>query len=183
MISKKPLKYYRLEKKIDQNGRVKTSAVYIGGDFTLTPTVSLSTKRLIICLCVLSWLVFLGALSFISRASQVSYVILPFGIASIPLFIMTTTAASLLIAKELLDRYKAETIAKRLPLSALFTAGLSGASFLGLIVFVIKTGNGFPLSDIVFGIISLIIAISSLMIYKKVARIKAVLVESSQDSD
>jgi hypothetical protein len=35
VISRKNFKYYRLEEQIDSQGRVRSQAVYIGGDYAL----------------------------------------------------------------------------------------------------------------------------------------------------
>ena len=176
MFSRKSLKYYRLDKRVDENGRIVSTAVYIGGDFALEPPVSLHVKWLVIVLCALSWLAFFGALSFVSRITRVSYVMFPFVLSAIPLFLVTTSAISFLLTGEVVERYKAETIAKRLPQCALVTAVFAAVSFLGLIVFTVLTNDGFPIRDILFGILALVITTDSIVIYKKIHKLRAVMI-------
>ena len=182
MYSRKSLKYYRLDKRVDENGRIVSTAVYIGGDFVLEPPVSFHVKWLIIILCALSWLAFFGALSFVSRITHVSYIMFPFVLSAIPLFLVTTSAISFLLASEVVERYKAETIAKRLPQCSLVTAVFDTVSFLGLIVFIVLTNDGFPIRDILFGILVLVITIDSIIICKKIHKLRAVMINETDQT-
>ena len=182
MFSRKSLKYYRIEKHVDEDGRIVSTAVYIGGDFALEPPVSLPAKWLIIILCALSWLAFFGAISFVSRITRVSYVMFPFVLSAIPLFLLTTSAVSFLFTGEVVERYKAETIAKRLPQCALVTAVFDAVSFLGLVVFTVLTNDGFPTRDILFGILALVITIDSIVICKKIHKLRAVMINETDQT-
>ena len=62
MVSRKYLNDYRVEQKTDTDGKTRSEAVYIGGDFILSPSVTVKDKRLILCMSVLPWIAFICAL-------------------------------------------------------------------------------------------------------------------------
>ena len=173
MSYKKYLKDYSVEAQLDAKGRLKASAVYTGGDYTLSPVVSVNDKRKILAASILAWLALIGALVPVTKASQVMYVIIPFAFSAMPMFLTTWAAAALLREGGSMTRKKAEKISKRLPTNSLLTTMLSGASFLGFMVFAILNWAEMLTADIFFGILSLITTLAAAFIYSRTRGIKA----------
>ena len=130
MISRKYLKDYRIDEQIDSNGCVKSQAVYIGGDYVFSPPVPVREKRLILCFSALSGVSFFGALIPITNVARMLYVMLPFIISVIPVYMMARASIALLRAKDTMERYNAEKISNRLPACPLIAAILAGTAFL-----------------------------------------------------
>jgi len=173
MISRKYLKDYRIDEHIDANGRVRSQAVYIGGDYTLSPQVSKGGKRLISLLSAMSWPFYAGALLPETRAARLTYIVMPLALAALPMFLMSKAAASLLGAKEAMSRERAERISNRLPLCALFAAILPGASFLGLIITAAASWDSAGVGDCIFGACSLALSLVASTIFLKSRNLKA----------
>jgi len=172
MVSRKYLKDYRIEEYIDANGRVRSEAVYIGGDYTLMPQVSTGDKRLILLLSVLSGSFYCGALLPVTRAARLTYVIMPLVLSALPIFLMISAAVSLLSVKEAMPRPKAEKISNRLPPSALITAILSGAAFFGLIITAAAAWDGVGAGDYIFSACSLAIFLAAATVFIKSRKLK-----------
>jgi len=173
MISKKYLKDYRIDEYIDANGRVKSEAVYIGGDYTLSPQVSAGDKRLVMLLSVLSGSFYCGALIPVTRAARVAYVVMPLALSALPIFLMARAALSLLTAKVAMPREKAEGITDRLPLCALMAAMLAAASFLSLIITAAASWDGAGAGDYIYAACSLALSLTAAAAFLKTRKLKA----------
>ena len=176
MISRKYLKDYRIDEQIEANGRVRSRAVYIGGDYVISPTVTAGRKRLIVWLCALSGLSYIGALIPVTQASRLIYVMLPFAFSALPVFLMTGAALSLVRTLEPMTHSKARRISNRLPPCSLMASILSGSAILGIIVSAAISMDSFVPGDIVFTVLSLILFASSAIIFIKCCRLKALAV-------
>ena len=174
MVSRKYLNDYRVEEKTDTNGKVRSEAVYIGGDYILSPSVTAGDKRLILCMCALSWAAFVCALLPATSVARIPYVMFPFIFSALPLYLTSSAAVSLLGAQETMTRERSDKISKRLPPGALFTAILPGAAFVALPVSVAVTGNGIVAGDFIFAALLLVICFASALIFRKSRKIKAV---------
>lgn len=174
MVSRKYLNDYRVEETVDANGRARKVAVYVGGDYTLAPPVPQKDRRLIVCLCLLVILVFIGALMPVTQAARRIYVALPFVFSALTVFMMAGASYSLLRSKEIMKRYDAERVASRLPPCSVVTAVLSGAAFIGLIIASALSWDSVVWGDFVFGALLLVNAAASAVIFAKCHRIKAV---------
>ena len=174
MVSRKYLKDYRVVETIDAKGRVRSDAVYTGGDFTLSPSVGAGDKRIILCLSILSAVAFLGALIPVTHASRIIYVTLPFVFSALSMYMMIGAAVMLLRVEDVTTREKAEKTANRLPPSALVTAILSFASFAAGIGAVVVLRADVVTGDIIFIALSLVISVSSAVSFSKCRKIKAV---------
>ena len=171
MVSRKYLKDYRIDEHIDITGRVRSEAVYIGGDYTLSPRVSAGDKRLFLLLSVLAGSFYFVAMVPVTRAARLAYVILPLALTALPISLMAWAAASLLGAKEVVSHEKAERISTRLPLSALVAAILSGASFLGLSITAASWDSALA-GDYIFGACSLAISMATAAVFRRSKNLK-----------
>jgi len=174
MVSRKYIKDYQLSEQVDVKGRVKSKAVYIGGEYTLSPPVSQGDKRLILILSVLSCLLYFIALIPITHAARLVYVILPFAFSILPIFLLTEKSVSLLREKETMTRRKAEKISNRLPSCSMIATILLVAAFLGFIITAAAAWKDFLAGDIIFGALSLILAVAMIIIYSKCFKLKAI---------
>jgi len=174
MISGKYLKDYRLEEQIDSSGRARTKAVYIGGDYGLSPVFSKNEKLIFLLMSLLSCVSLIIALIPHSQAARTTYVILPFVFSSLPLFIMSASAFSLFKAKDIMKREQAQRIANRLPAGALTTAILNGAAFTAQIITLSLQPDLIQPGDISFSFLSLIITALATFILIKTRSIKAI---------
>ena len=175
MSYRKYLNDYRVEQYTDEKGRVRTGAVYIGGDFVLSRPFSAGDKRLVLALSILPWLSIIGALIPNTGASRAAYVIMPYVFSALPLFFLTDSAFALQSRDEFLTRERAHRISSRLSLGSLFAAVLSAASFIALILTAIFKWVELFTSDILFGALSLITAaMTSIVFYKYGKGLKSV---------
>ena len=183
MISNNSLKYYRIVKTVDDKGRTISTAVYIGGDYRLDPPVSARTKIMLMCLSVLSCLSYIASLCLVTQTSRIVYIVIPFVFLIVPLFLITTSAISLLLMGNILMRHKAESIAKRLPRYALIAAIFSCVTLLGFIFFSVNSWEYLATGDFVFGVLSFLISLATIIYHNTIRNIQAFPLENTQDSN
>ena len=172
MSYRKYLQDYRIEEYIDNKGRVKSTAVYAGGYFEVSPALPKSDKRLMLAISSLSWVFLIGALSFDTGAGRLWYVIMPFVVAVFPMYFTTLASVSLLFGNEKLTRERAGLMSRRLPASPLSVAILSGAAFIGLVSTAVFYWKAMPVNDILFAASSLIISCAASLVFVKCRRLK-----------
>jgi len=175
MAYRKYLDDYRVEVYVDEKGRNKKRAVYVGGDYILSPAISVVNKRLILALSILFWFPFVGALLPASRASQLFYVILPFVFSAVPQYLIVGAAVSLVWEDERMTRERADKIANRLPTCSASIAILSGVALIGIIISAIFTAQEMLFGDLLFGVMTLINAAAASVIFLKCRLIKSVM--------
>ena len=173
MSYRKYLNDYSIETYTDVKGKVRTRAVYIAGDYVLSPAISGKNKHIILAASLLSWIALLGALVLRTGASKLAYVILPFTFSALPLYLFTEAAVMLIRERELLTRDRAEKIANRLPLCPLIASVLSGAAFIGLVLTAFIEMEGMLSSNILFGALSLVATAAESVAYSKCRGLKA----------
>ena len=178
MSYKKYLQDYRVEEYTDKKGRVKSTAVYIGGDYILSPAVSVKDRRWIMAASILCWLALIGALIPKTNVSQLYYILLSFIFSALPLYFMTGAAVTLLSESDRMTRERAERISSRLPLCSIFTAILSGLAFIGVVITAFFSWNDMIYGDILFGALSLFITVAASFAFSKCRGIKANKVEN-----
>ena len=173
MSYRKYLKDYQLEEYVDEKGRTKTRAVYIAGEYILSPDIPVGDKRLMLAASILSWPAMIGALIPRTIASELAYVILPFVFSALPLFFMTGAVFALVREDPQLTRERADKIASRLPLCPLIAAVLSCVAFLGLVVAAVFIRNDMLSGDLLFGALSLVTAAAASFVFIKCRKLKA----------
>lgn len=173
MISRKYLSDYRVEKVTDEKGRIRSEAIYIGGDYTFPHPIPRSDKVLILCLSIVSWFAFIGALIPVISLARRIHIMLPFIFSGLPLYLMTGTAISLLGVKEIMTRERAEVISKRLPPGALFSAVLSGGAAIALLVTAIIAWDDAVFNDFIFAVLAVVICAASAVAFAKCRKLKA----------
>ena len=174
MISRKYLKDYRIDEQIDRSGHVKSQAVYIGVAYTFSPPIPVNVKRLILCFSALSGVSFFGALVPVTNVARISYVMLPFIISVIPVYMMVRASIALLRANDAMERIEAEKITNRLPACPLIAAILAGAAFLGFIISAALSGKRFVTGDVIFGALMLVLSFASAVVFAKSRKIKII---------
>lgn len=162
MKSRKYLKDYRLKTIILPNGRDKTVAEYIGGDYVFIsePQKTDKARRLFALLTVVCWLAFAGALLPESGAHRTIYVALPFVCASLPMLFLADSAIGFFKAKEPLTRQGADKISNRLPICSLLTALFTGSAAFAFVIKSVAAGS-FKAGDALFCLFAFSAACSS----------------------
>ena len=126
MITGRYTKDYRLSDRLDQKGRVRTSAEYIGehyrlGDFGAAARLA----RLLTVLCAVGWLCFVTSLVPQSHAAHLIYVILPHAFTAIPLYTVSAGVVTVL------HKGSSELIHSE---ADKLTGRFRGASFVGMLM-------------------------------------------------
>ena len=125
-------KDYRLNDSLDERGRIRTEAEYIGKHFRFRRSgAARQAAKKTLALCVLAWIGFLAALYPVSDVGRALYAVLPCAFTALPLWMLTATAASALRVKEPFVRREQERFTVRFPAAALLAAILPGLALLG----------------------------------------------------
>ena len=173
MSYRKYLKDYQLEEYIDEKGRTRNRAIYVAGDYIISPAIPKGDRYYMLAASIFSWFTLIGALIPKTRASQLFYIILPFVFAALPMFFMTAGIFNLLFEDEYMTRERADKIVNRLPICPLIAAALSVAAFLGHAVTAVISWNSMLSGDILFGALSLLTAAAASFVYFRCRRVKA----------
>ena len=141
MARKRYIKDYRLVETMDARGRIQTSYEYIGPDYgyVLGPEAVGKEKRRILCLLLLGWLAYVGALLPDARAMHGVYVALPFVFTALPLGLLTDLVFTALPKTEPLNHQQADRLANRYPPACLWIAVLPGIALAGMLVRLLVT--------------------------------------------
>ncbi len=125
-------KDYRLSDSLDERGRIRTEAEYIGKDFRFrrSGTARQAAKKTL-GLCTVPGNGFLAALCPVSDVGRALYAVLPCAFTAVPLWLLTATALAALRVKEPFMRREQERFTVRFPGAALFAAILPGLALLG----------------------------------------------------
>ena len=180
--SRKYINDYKLIEYIDDKGRTRREAEYIGGDYVFSPPVTKADKIYLGCFCALSVTAFVCALFPATAAARTTYVMIPFVFAPVPLYLMSSSVMLLIRAEEIMIRSDAERISKRLTPSALLAALLPAAALVGLLVAVLRSAETFQAGDLIFCLLSLVIIFSAAAVFRKSLKIKTIKLENSADS-
>lgn len=168
MVSRKYIKDYKLEDSLDARGRIRSKAVYIGGDYGFERPDQASTKAkwTVLGLNLGAWLLFIGALLPNSLAARTMYCVLPLAAAALPLALGTMGAYALMTTREPMRREQADKISQRLPIASLLTLIFSGAALLGFCAMLIfSAGKALP-GDAVFAALTAgLVAASALSLW------------------
>jgi len=174
MIPRKYLEDYQIVERVDDKGRVRKEAVYIAGDYVFAPPVSRKERWTIVGLCALAALTFIAALVPATMVARTTYVMVPFILTPVPLYLMSTIAIALVRAGEKMIRSDAERITQRLSPYTLLAAVLPAASLIALLVACLRSLESFQAGDAVFCVMAAACTGSSAVIFKKSRKVKAV---------
>ena len=133
MARKKYARDYRLNESLDERGRIRTEAEYIGVYYRYVSgtEAARSALKTLLGMTVLAWALFLCSLLPHSTASLTMYVMLPYLFAALPLGMMTAALLQLRAAGERLDHRTADLAGERVPACCLWLLLLAGVSLLG----------------------------------------------------
>lgn len=133
MARKKYARDYRLNESLDERGRIRTEAEYIGVYYRYVSGAETARGALktLLGFTVLAWALFLCSLLPHSTASLTMYVMLPYLFTALPLGMMTAALLQLHAAGERLDHRTADLAGERVPACSLWMLLLPGLSLLG----------------------------------------------------
>jgi hypothetical protein len=168
MVSRKYIKDYKLEDSLDARGRIRSKAVYIGGDygFERPDQATAKAKWTVLGLNLIAWLLFIGALLPNSLAARTMYCVLPLAAAAFPLGLGTMGVFALMTAQEPMRREQADKISQGLPIASLLSLIFSGAALLGFCAMAIFSPGQMLAGDAVFAALSAgLTAVSALSLW------------------
>ena len=131
MARKKYARDYRLNESLDERGRIRTEAEYIGVYYRYVSGAETARGALktLLGFTVLAWALFLCSLLPHSTASLTMYVMLPYLFTALPLGMMTAALLQLRAAGERLDHRTADLAGERVPACSLWMLLLPGPFF------------------------------------------------------
>ncbi len=167
MVTRRYLKDYRIDDKLNARGKLRADAIYIGGDYRfIDPEAASSGKRYaILIMNVLSWSAFVGALVPQSSASHTMYCVLPLVASVLALFYESMAVYALMTLKEPMRHEQSDKLTVRLPLSSIASAVLSAAALIGFIVHGALSPALLVPGDTVFAVLSGVLAVLSAVIF------------------
>ena len=174
MIPRKYLDDYKVVEQVDERGRTRKEAVYVGGDFVFAPPLPKKERWIIGGLCLAAIIAYAAALVPATRATRMTYVMVPFILTPVPLYLMAVVVITLLRADDIMIRYDAERISQRLAPCAIIAAILPAASFIGLVIAYMRSIESFQSGDLIFCIMSVVSVAASAVVFKMSRRVKAV---------
>lgn len=145
-------KDYRLVESVDEKGRLRASAEYIGADyfFVSGAVCAHAAARRCAVLCALAWAGQLAAFLPQSLAMRRLWSSLPAAFSILPLWLLSSAVFTALRAKEPLQRREAEVLGSRFPAAAVFAALLSGTAFFAALFPMLFSGGGVLPGDLCF---------------------------------
>jgi len=173
-VSKKYIRDFRLEEDFDSRGRVKKTAVYIGGDYVFTDPEAASRKvRLrVAVLTALCWPLFLIPLIPVSQAGKTMYAVLPFAGNILAIGILSVSAYALFRAGETMRHEQAMKLSRRLPASSFFVMALSGIAALSVAFTAALLWKSLPLADALFLFCAAALSAVGAVLYRDCRKIK-----------
>ena len=143
---------YRLKDSVDERGRIRTEAEYIGPSFVFREGVRTArrTGKTAALFCAVAWLGFLTALYPESDVGHAVYAVLPCALLALPLWMLSAVAVLALRVKEPFTRKEQERFTVRFPGTAIAVAALSALAILGGVICLLVRGAERPAADAVF---------------------------------
>lgn len=160
---------YRIVETVDEKGRIRSEAEYIGAayGFAAEGETARRALRRSALFCLLGWLGFLGPLLFQSTAMRTLVAALPFAFSALPLWLLSGAVFSGLRAKEPFDRRTADRLTSRFPAAAVFTAALPGVSLIARLVSALVRHVSFLPGDGAFAVGALLLCAAGLLCFRQ----------------
>lgn len=166
MVTRRYLKDYRLEQKLDEKGRLRMEAVYTGGDYRYADG-ALATKRARLGLLLAHlgcWAGMLGALLVPAGIfGKTFWVTVPICVCCIPLYYEATAVYAAMREKEPFRHEKSNILSNRLTMTAIAVSALSSAAFVGTVVRSFLPHEGIEGKDVAFMAFTAVFAASSII--------------------
>ncbi|MDO4572117.1 MAG: hypothetical protein Q4C13_02020 [Clostridia bacterium] len=174
MVTRKYVRDYRLEDELGPKGRLRTRAVYVGGDyvFQAPERATPRARAAAAALNLFGWICLLGALALRGRAAHIAWVIVPMAACVLPLAYESMAVWTLLRVRPPFRRDQADKLADRLPISALAALVLSGASLFAMCLMHLLARTGFGPADAAYLLLAACLAAASALSLRLAGRFK-----------
>ena len=173
-MNKKYVRDFNLEESIDSRGRVKKTAVYVGGDYVFTEPRAVSQKirlRLAV-LTALCWPLFIVPLIPVSQAGKLTYAVLPYAGNLLAIGILSVSVCALWRAGETMRHEQAVKLSRRLPASSFFVMLLSGIAALGVALTALLRWRSLPPADALFLVCAAALCAAGALLFRDCRKIK-----------
>lgn len=167
MSRNKYVKDYRLEPTVDEKGKIRTKAVYVGGeyDYDLDPGTVSRSRRVLVSASVLGWIAFISALIPKTALFRSLYFALPFAFCALPLFLVSETA--LLDTRNVppLEHRTADRLSAGLTYRAVLFLLFSAASVVGYAVWMVLNFRSAVPADAAPGVSSALLLVCAAAVF------------------
>ena len=167
MSRKKYVKDYKLDRYVDEKGRIRTTAHYAGEAFRfgLDGEELKKQRTLFTAVCAAMWIAYLAPLFPATAAMKLAYFSLPFIFSALPLWLVSEATYTMYTAKQPFSRRIAEKFSKRLSVYAMMLLVLALGAAAGFVVGLIFARDGFTAIDSVPAASALILLAGSLTLF------------------
>ena len=165
MVTRKYIKDYKFSESLE-NGKVKTTAVYVGDYYEFVNADMARRGRMIMLpICIIAWLLFVGVLVPNTTASHLMYVLLPYAFIAIPLGYASSSVFTGFRAEKRMIRSEKEKVWDRLHGISIFGMILSAVSFLGVVISAIAGVRLSGIWDILFAVVCAVLFALFLLLF------------------
>ena len=167
---------YRLDRVLDEKGRVRSQTEYIGKHYRFAAPAgeaAAAAKRLIAA-ALIGWLLMLAILIPPTAVMHLPYFSVPTAFCVLPLFLISETAIRALRAKEPFEHRLADALTSGLKTKTVVFLVLSSLAFAGYLAALILRPTPFGPTDVLCGVCSALLipcAVFTLVIGKRLAAV------------
>ena len=167
MSRNKYVKDYRLEPTVNEKGKIRTKAVYVGGeyDYDLDRETVRRSGRVLASASVLGWIAFVAALVPKTSVLRSLYFALPFAFCALPLFLVSETALFDARKEPPLEHRTADRLSAGIVFRSVLFLVFSAASVVGYAVSVIRNFRSAVPADIVAGVSSALLLVCAVAVF------------------
>ncbi len=176
MSRKKYVKDYKLDRYVDEKGRIRTSAHYAGEAFRfgLDGEELKKQRTLFTAVCAVMWIAFIVPLFPATAAMKLPYFSLPFIFSALPLWLVSEATYAMYTAKQPFSRRIAEKFSKRLAVYAVMLLVLTLGAAAGFAAGLIFARDNFTAIDTVPAVSALILLAGSVTLFARRASVPVV---------
>ena len=147
-MAKKYVKDYRLNETIDERGRIRSDAEYIGGSYYLQQdrATARTRGRVLAAVCAVSWICWLVPMLFNNGSMHIAFISYPYIFIALTLWLRSMALYTALTLTQPMKHKDSDRLTNWLPGTSIATIVLSGVVLIGLgvsVVFHIGTRNSY----------------------------------------
>ena len=149
MSRNKYIKDYSLTNTVDESGRIRTGAHYIGDYYVFaSPAEKVAVRsRVLAAFCAAGWLFWLLALLPSTAVMHLPYFSVPYALCAVPLWLVSDIAVRALRARPPYDHKAADKLSSGLRFRSVVASVVPAAAVIGYAVAAFLQGSGFGIAD------------------------------------
>ena len=169
MSKKKYYSDYQLETDVDNRGRLRTNARYVGDryDFAVDEPAVKAHRRVFTVFCAVAWIAFIAALIPPTAAMHLAYCSVPFAFSALPLWLISENTVRLYTVKRPFDRRISDKFTKKLNVYTVLLLVMSAGSAVGYTVGLIVHRSEFTAVDSIPAASVLLMLASAVVFFTK----------------